>query len=201
MESAEQQHLARAVEFALEVHAGQERKGTGAPYVCHLLQVSGLVLEHGGSTVEAAAGLLHDAIEDCGVAPAELERRFGREVARIVEACTDLVPGDSPERKSPWLERKRRFLASLREADTGVLLVVGCDKLDNLRSLLADLHAEGTQVFARFNSTPPQTLWYYAQVCALLQPTPHARVHTELSQLCERLEGWVAQVAGERTRA
>jgi (p)ppGpp synthase/HD superfamily hydrolase len=194
LEATDQQRLARAVEFALAVHAGQQRKGSGAPYACHLLQVSGLVLEHGGSVDQAAAGLLHDAIEDCGVTPDELERHFGGEVARIVVACTDLRPGDSPNRKSPWLERKQGFLASLRDAHSGALLVVACDKLDNMRSLVADLEAEGPGVFERFNATPNQTLWYYREVSAVLRGSEHARAHAELERLCAQLARWVAQI-------
>ena len=196
MESAERIDLLDAAAFALASHAGQTRKGSGAPYACHLLQVAGLVLEHGGDAAQAAAGFLHDVVEDCGVAVEELEGRFGREVAHIVAACSDLLPGDTPDAKSPWLERKRSYLTALRAAPHDVLLVVGCDKLDNLRSLLADLEADGTPVFDRFNGTPEQTLWYYREVGVLLAATPHVRVRAELERLCERLVGWVGRRSG-----
>lgn len=191
MEPVDQEHLADAVRFALAAHAGQLRKGSGAPYACHLLQVAGLVLEHGGSIEQATAGLLHDVIEDCGVPVGELEVRFGAEVARIVRACSDLLPGDTWERKSPWLERKRAYLQSLGRADRQVLLVAGCDKLDNLRSLLADLEAEGPVVFERFNATPAQTLWYYREVNALLIAGAPERLAAELTGRVEQLDRWV----------
>ena len=191
MESADQQRLAEAVRFALASHAGQVRKGSGAPYACHLLQVGGLVLEHGGSVEQAAAGLLHDVMEDCGVAFAELEKHFGAEVARIVAACSDLLPGDTPERKSPWIERKRAFLASLSRADAGVLLVAGCDKLDNLRSLVADLGAEGVDVFEHFTASAPETHWYYREVALRLEARAPERLVTEIGGLVEQLGGWV----------
>ncbi|MBW2268326.1 MAG: HD domain-containing protein [Deltaproteobacteria bacterium] len=191
MDTAARERLMDAAAFALAAHAGQRRKGSGAPYACHLLQVAGLVLEHGGGSAQAVAGLLHDVVEDCGVAIEELESRFGGDVAGIVAVCTDLLPGDTADAKSPWLERKRGYLAALREAPLEVLLVVGCDKLDNLRSLIGDLEAEGVGVFDRFNGTPEQTLWYYREVCLLLAATPHARVHGELERLSECLAGWV----------
>jgi len=80
--------------WAAELHVGQGRKGTTVPYVSHVLAVSGLVLEHGGSEDQAIAALLHDAIEDCQVSEAEIEARFGPTVARIVRECsdTDVVP-------------------------------------------------------------------------------------------------------------
>ena len=196
MEAAERKQLLDAAAFALASHAGQTRKGSGAPYACHLLQVAGLVLEHGGDTTQAAAGFLHDVVEDCGVAVDELERRFGHDVARIVAACTDLLPGDTPAVKSPWLERKRGYLGGLSEAPQRVLLVVGCDKLDNLRSLLADLEADGISVFDRFNGSSEQTLWYYREVGTLLAATPHVRAHADLERLCERLTVWVELRSG-----
>ena len=74
----------KALKWAAELHVAQARKGTTIPYVSHVLAVSGLVLEHGGSEDQAIAGLLHDAIEDCGVSEEEIEARFGSAVARIV---------------------------------------------------------------------------------------------------------------------
>ena len=53
-----------ALHFASELHRTQKRKGTEIPYISHLISVSALVLEHGGSEVQAIAGLLHDAVED-----------------------------------------------------------------------------------------------------------------------------------------
>jgi (p)ppGpp synthase/HD superfamily hydrolase len=103
--------VGRALAFALEKHAGQTRKGRDAPYASHPVRVAGLVLEHGGDAVQVAVGLLHDVIEDCGVEDAELERRFGAEVARAVRALSDVLEGDSPEKKAPWRERKTRFVA------------------------------------------------------------------------------------------
>ena len=78
----------RAMTYATLVHAGQLRKGTSVPYISHLLLVAGLVLEHGGTEDEAIAALLHDAVEDAGVTPAQLEAQFGPMVAAGVEALT-----------------------------------------------------------------------------------------------------------------
>ena len=58
-----------ALSFAARLHRGQPRKGTSIPYISHLMAVSGLVLEFGGTETEAIAGLLHDAIEDQGGPP------------------------------------------------------------------------------------------------------------------------------------
>ena len=60
------QRFTDAVDYARVAHAGQVRKGSGIPYLYHLLAVSSLVLEFGGDEDQAIAGLLHDVIEDCG---------------------------------------------------------------------------------------------------------------------------------------
>ena len=80
-----------ALVYATRLHNGQNRKGTGIPYVAHLLAVTALVIEWGGDEDMAIAALLHDAVEDQGgiVTLADIHRRFGERVARIVDGCTD----------------------------------------------------------------------------------------------------------------
>jgi (p)ppGpp synthase/HD superfamily hydrolase len=82
-----------ALVYATTLHATQVRKGSGVPYVAHLLGVASLVLEYGGDEDEAIAALLHDAIEDCGgaVIRDEIRRQFGDRVTEIVEGCTDQI--------------------------------------------------------------------------------------------------------------
>ena len=53
-----------ALAYAAELHRNQTRKGGDIPYVGHLLSVSSLVIEAGGSQTQAIAALLHDAVED-----------------------------------------------------------------------------------------------------------------------------------------
>ena len=55
-----------ALDFAYKLHFKQIRKGTEIPYFSHLISVSNNVIENGGNTDEAIAGLLHDAVEDQG---------------------------------------------------------------------------------------------------------------------------------------
>ena len=61
-----------AVAYAMVVHGTATRKGSGVPYVSHLLQVAGLALQYGGSENEAIGALLHDApraVRACGRRP------------------------------------------------------------------------------------------------------------------------------------
>jgi (p)ppGpp synthase/HD superfamily hydrolase len=201
MKPRERARFARALRFALAAHGEQKRKGTQIPYVSHLVQVAGLVLEHGGDADQAIAGLLHDAIEDCeGVSEAELHERFGPEVARIVRALSDLAEGDTPRSRSPWLVRKRRFIAQLRHQDERVRLVAGCDKLDNLRSTLADLHADGAGSLERFHASPPQIRWYYEQVRRALGKELPQRLLRELDARIAELARFVPEASPRGAR-
>lgn len=157
--------FAEAVAYAVEAHGGQVRKETDIPYAAHLLAVSALVLEAGGTEVQAIAALLHDAAEDCGGQPRldEIRRRFGDDVANIVEACSDSLAEDASA-KAPWRERKLAYLAHLSTAPPDVLLVSLADKLHNATSIARDLHAIGMKVFDRFSASPGDTVWYYREL-------------------------------------
>ena len=193
-----QQLLVDSLDFAIEAHAEQTRKGGEIPYVSHLLQVSGSILEFGGSVTVAAAGLLHDVVEDCEqVDVAGIRSRFGDPIADIVDRCSDTLEGDVPEQKSPWIDRKRQYLAKLSNADRDVLLVAACDKLDNLRSLVADLHAEGPATLERFTGTPRQTRWYYESVRKVLTDEVPQKLLGSIDALLETLRGFVPESSPE----
>lgn len=160
----------RAFAFAQAAHAGKTRKRTTVPYISHLMAVSALVLEFGGNAAQAAAALLHDTVEDCGVSLKELERRFGKAIAGIVADCTDAET--TKKKDQPWKERKVRYIDHLRdEARPHSLLVSAADKLHNARAIVRDVTNHGPSVWRRFNAEPREILWYYDE----LAKTFHAR--------------------------
>ena len=176
----------RALLFAAEHHRQQARKVSGVPYVGHLLGVAGLVIDDGGSEVEAIAALLHDAVEDSNdpVATAhDIRREFGREVHRIVVGCTDSF--EQPKR--PWPERKRAFLERLVDADASIRRVVAADKLHNARTLAGELRVHGAEAFTHFTGTREETLWYYRSVRGALVDESSALV-SELGRAVDELE-------------
>jgi (p)ppGpp synthase/HD superfamily hydrolase len=158
-----------ALLVAAELHASQKRKKDerAIPYVSHVLAVAALVLEDGGSEDEAIAGLLHDVLEDQGIAPDRVASEFGPEVARIVVACSDAFAGPG-EQKAPWLTRKVEHLAHLERADHSVLRVTAADKLHNCLDVLADVECDGPETLERFNGKTAGTLWYYGAMAGLL---------------------------------
>lgn len=141
--------LARAVSLACSYHQQQVRKGTTIPYVSHLLQVAGLVLEYGGDLEQAAAGVLHDALEDTDAAPGDIASACGSRVWAIVVECTDTSDvGEAADAnaKAPWAERKARHLHKLEGIHPSAALVIACDKLHNIRTQIGDLHHGGKTV-------------------------------------------------------
>lgn len=151
--------FAEALKVAAIMFAGKSKKGGNIPYISHLLGTCAIALEHGANEDEAIAAILHDAIED--IAPVEEAKatvaRFGPEVLRIVEGCSD----SSGHPKPPWRDRKAAYIAHLETADRSVLLVSASDKLHNARAIAADLRQHGPSVWKRFNAPREAQLWYY----------------------------------------
>src|SRR3954447_4509954 len=82
--------LARAaVDFASERHAGQVREGDGAEFVLHPIEVGALLERSGYPDHVVAAAVLHDVLEDTDAERADLEARFGTEVADLVAPVSD----------------------------------------------------------------------------------------------------------------
>jgi len=180
-------HFEKALVYATRVHGGQLRKKTGIPYIAHILGVTALAMEYGANETEAIAALLHDAVEDCGGAKRlrDIERKFGKAVAKIVDGCTDTYETPKP----PWRERKQAYLAHLKSSSASTRLVSAADKLHNARAILTDLRRHGSEVFERFSGKKDGTLWYYrALVTAFRQHGDHADLVDELDRVVTEIE-------------
>jgi (p)ppGpp synthase/HD superfamily hydrolase len=176
-----------ALTYAAKAHAGQVRKGTDIPYVSHLLIVAGIALEFGADEEEAIAALLHDAVEDAGGKErlADIQRRFGARVAKIVSGCTDTDVTPKP----PWLERKKQYVDHLRhEQDRSILLVSASDKLANARAILADYHRIGETLWSRFSGDRRGTLWYYRSLADLFLDKGSTPLAQELHRTVSLIE-------------
>ena len=179
-----------ALGYAELAHRTQTRKSSEIPYVSHLLGVCALVLEHNGDEDQAIAALLHDAVEDQGGAPRlrEIERLFGARVARIVECCTDAYLQPKP----PWEQRKKLYLASLKDHDPDAWLVACADKLYNARSVLSDYRRLGEDLWDHFNGGRDGTLWYYRAVSDELSRLMPGPLADELAETVAQVEALAA---------
>ena len=182
------QEFEAALLYAAEAHREQVRKGSGVPYLSHLLQVAGLALEHGADEQVAIGALLHDVVEDTPASPEDIEQRFGKRVREIVEGCSDTLDKETEGRS--WRERKETYLAHLCEsASADVLLVSCCDKLHNSRSILSDLKEQGDTIWGIFKGGREGTLWYYrALVEAYRKVDAPLRLVRELDEVVSEIE-------------
>ncbi|WP_138732042.1 HD domain-containing protein [Modestobacter excelsi] len=160
-----------ALVYAARHHRQQLRKGSRVPYMSHLMSVSALAMEHGGSEHQAIAALLHDAVEDApkGQGPAvlsDIRGRFGPAVAEIVLACSDGL-NEEGQRKGTWAERKVPYVAGLydpaKKSDEAIL-VTAADKIHNGSRIAADLREFGPAFWSTFNACEHELLWYYTSV-------------------------------------
>lgn len=181
--------FSEALVFAAALHQDQNRKGGDIPYVSHLLAVCSTVLEHGGDEDEAVAALLHDGPEDQGGEPTleTIGRLFGERVRGIVAACSDTFETPKP----PWQQRKQAYLDHLASGHVSrsTLLVSAADKLHNLTITVDDLEAQGDAIWARFNSTPEQQLWYYRSLSKIFLDQLGGRLAEAVGRQVDRLEG------------
>lgn len=133
--------LREAFAFAHHCHSGQFRK-SGEPYITHPLAVAELVasleLDHNA----VAAAFLHDVQEDCGVPNEELNKRFGADVAALVEGLTKLdklsvqAASGPGGRDAVQAQNLRKMFLAMAE-DVRVVLIKLCDRLHNMRTLWA----------------------------------------------------------------
>ena len=172
----DQKRLSEAFQYAVELHATQPRKGSDIPYVAHLMAVSALVLEHGGTVNQAIAALLHDGPEDQGGEATldEIRDRFGDEVADVVTECSDTFEDPKP----PWKPRKKAYLRHLKKASDGAALVSLADKTHNLTAILRDHETNGDALWERFNGSKKDIRWYYRR----LRRVYNKRIDSEAAQ-------------------
>ena len=175
-----------ALVYARRIHRSQRRKGADIPYVSHLLGVAAMAIENGATEDQAIAALLHDAVEDQGGAERleDIHARFGEEVARIVDDCTD----SDTEPKPPWRARKEAYVASLPHKPAASLEVSIADKTHNAGAIVADLHAHGEQVWTRFTGGKDGSLWYYRALADAFAELAQGTASERFTRIVDEME-------------
>ena len=144
--SKDLEKIMRSLEFAIESHKGQKRK-TGEPYIIHPINTAIYLAEMKMDWPTISAALLHDVIEDCEIEYAELEDKFGKEVAILVDGVTKLptIKITSSTQENIQLDSTsdisraatiRKLLLSTTE-DARVILIKLADRLHNMETLFA----------------------------------------------------------------
>ena len=156
-----------ALAFALanHWHTGHMRKGTEIPYISHLMAVSALVLEYGGTLEQASAALLHDVIEDTDCTIEEIIKLVGNDVAQIVLECTHVEFAEITDKEAKTVAKKTFYLERLLSPDrlAAANLVALCDKTHNIECTVRDWQTSDNNksMFDKFNGGYEiQKNWY-----------------------------------------
>ena len=134
-EPKDRQSIEDAYSFILEKHNGQMRK-SGEPYYHHLLEVAYILatLQAGPATI--IGGLLHDVVEDTDVTVEDIEKRWGTDVAKLVDSLTKIqrLKLSKIESEDFEAEDHRKIFIGMAK-DIRVIIIKLADRLHNMRTL------------------------------------------------------------------
>ena len=122
-----------AYEFAAKAHEGQKRS-SGQAYIIHPLAVAYILLELGMDTDTICAALLHDVVEDTPATLDDLKKRFGQDVAMLVDGVTKLSKIPLFNKEEQQAENIRKILLAMSQ-DIRVMIIKLADRLHNIRTL------------------------------------------------------------------
>ena len=122
-----------AYEFAAKAHEGQFRS-SGQPYIIHPLAVAYILLELGMDTDTICAAMLHDVVEDTPVTLDEVKKRFGQDVAMLVDGVTKLNQVPIFNKEEQQAENVRKMLLAMSQ-DIRVIIIKLADRLHNMRTM------------------------------------------------------------------
>ena len=125
--------ITSAYEFAAEKHKDQKRE-SGEPYITHPIAVAQILIELGMDTDTICAALLHDVVEDTEASLEDLKKRFGADVANLVDGVTKLNQVSLYSKEEQQAENIRKMLLSMSK-DIRVIIIKLSDRLHNMRTL------------------------------------------------------------------
>lgn len=125
--------LNRAYVFAMMAH-GVQTRASGDPYFSHPLEVAGILTDMKMDTAAIVTALLHDTVEDTLASLDDIHKKFGPDIARLVDGVTKLSRIEFQNDQAKQAENFRKLILAMSE-DIRVLLVKLADRLHNMRTL------------------------------------------------------------------
>ena len=133
MQKGDKRMIRLAFDMALESHQDMRRK-SGEPYIYHPIAVAQIAAEEIGlGTTSIVCALLHDVVEDTDITLEDIEREFGKKVAKIIDGLTK-ISGVFDYNSSLQAENFRKMLLTLAD-DVRVILIKLADRLHNMRTM------------------------------------------------------------------
>jgi GTP pyrophosphokinase len=140
-------NLSAAYEIAYSAHQDQKRDN-GEPYITHPLAVANILAGYRLDSSSIITALLHDVIEDTSVTLASVHKRFGTEVAGLVDGVTKLTRLELQSDRTKQAENFRKLVLAMSK-DIRVLIVKLADRLHNMRTIGAVTKPERRARIAR----------------------------------------------------
>ena len=127
--------IRHAFDVAVDAHKEQRRK-SGEAYIFHPIAVAKIVAQEIGLDATCiAAALLHDVVEDNeDYTKEDIERLFGKTVARIVDGLTKISSLSKETDVSTQAENFRKMLLTLND-DVRVIIIKIADRLHNMQTM------------------------------------------------------------------
>jgi RelA/SpoT family (p)ppGpp synthetase len=189
------ERIEEAYEFASEAHKGQRRR-SGEPYITHPVAVADLLADLRLDSQTLMAAILHDVVEDTGIAKEQVAERFGDEVAELVDGVSKLDQIQFKSRAEAQAESFRKMLLAMVR-DIRVIMVKLADRTHNMRTL-------GAMPPAKRRAIARETLEIYAPIANRLGMYAIKRELEDLGfralypQRCKVIEAAVRQAKGNQ---
>ena len=122
-----------AYQLAEKAHADQKRS-SGEPYIIHPLAVADILLDLGMDTDTICVGLLHDVVEDTNYTLDDIRKKFGQDVAMLVDGVTKLNRIPIFDKEQQQAENVRKILLAMSH-DIRVMIIKLADRIHNMRTL------------------------------------------------------------------
>ena len=122
-----------AYEFARAGHSQQVRR-SGEEFILHPLGVAHILADMQMDETTLAAALLHDVVEDTDISLDEVKRKFGPEVAEIIDGVTKLDRLSFRNREEEQAENFRKMFVAMAR-DIRVIIIKLADRLDNMKTI------------------------------------------------------------------
>ena len=172
LKKSEIQDVYRAYHYAFECHIDQKRR-SGEPYITHPVSVACIAanLHLDGPSIIAA--LLHDVVEDTPATLKEVESKFGKQVAKLVDGLSKLDKLNFNDVVEAQAENFRKMLLAM-SSDIRVMIIKLCDRTHNMQTL-GHLNEQKRKRIAQ------ETVDIYAPIANRLGLN---RIYQELENLC-----------------
>ena len=141
--------------YADQAHSDQWRS-SGDPYITHPIAVTSICANWKLDAPALMAALLHDSMEDCGITKADLDQRFGQDVAELVDGLTKLDKLQFNTREESQAESFRKMLLAMAR-DVRVILIKLADRTHNMRTM-------GDMPRGKWGRISSETLEIYAPI-------------------------------------